>query len=222
MSISIYDIAFLFSEVFTLYSIKIFYDIFFSFRKDDEYLVIGAYTAYFAGTLVLHFWVTVPFVNLVMNILLLFGITLCYQSTIRKKIVAVSECYLIMFIAEILERVNIKNGIKNHSHSNYSNIDNIKFVITSENFSETFNSEKKSFHFIPAFIQFLIVFPRLFTFFLWRYNRDKPMPHSKGSCFFIFICSVHKKKMSVFRIYSFKKFSSFGCIMSVSCRNMKC
>lgn len=102
MSISIYDIAYLFSEIFTIYSIKIFYDIFFHVKKGFAYFAAGAYTAYFVGTVTLHFFVSIPFVNLIANIVLLFIISLCYESKIRKKIIAVSECYLIMFAAEIL------------------------------------------------------------------------------------------------------------------------
>ncbi|MCM1363344.1 MAG: hypothetical protein NC235_15880, partial [Clostridiales bacterium] len=102
MTISIYDIAYLFSEIFTLYSIKIFYDIFFPLQKGHKYFAMGACAAYFAGTVALHFFVNIPFINLIANIVLLFGIALCYQSTIQKKIIAVSECYLIMFVSEIL------------------------------------------------------------------------------------------------------------------------
>lgn len=102
MTISTYDIAYLFSEIFTLYSIKIFYDIFFHIKKGFAYLTMGAYTAYFIGTVALHFFVSIPFINLIANIILLFVISLCYKSTIRKKIIAVSECYIIMFVSEIL------------------------------------------------------------------------------------------------------------------------
>lgn len=102
MSVSIYDIAYLFSEIFTIYSIKIFYDIFFHIKNGSTYFAIGTYTAYFVGTVSLHFFVRIPFVNLIANIILLFVISLCYESTIRKKIMAVSECYLIMFASEIL------------------------------------------------------------------------------------------------------------------------
>lgn len=102
MTISTYDIAYLFSEIFTLYSIKIFYDIFFHIKKGFAYLTVGAYTAYFIGTVALHFFVSIPFINLIANIILLFVISLCYKSTIRKKIIAVSECYIIMFVSEIL------------------------------------------------------------------------------------------------------------------------
>lgn len=110
MTISTYDIAYLFSEIFTLYSIKIFYDIFFHIKKGFAYLTVGAYTAYFIGTVALHFLVSIPFVNLIANIILLFIISLCYKSTIRKKIIAVSECYLIMFAAEILISALTKNA----------------------------------------------------------------------------------------------------------------
>lgn len=110
MSVSIYDIAYLFSEIFTIYSIKIFYDIFFHIKKGFTYFAVGAYTAYFIGTVALHFLVSIPFVNLIANIILLFIISLCYKSTIRKKIIAVSECYLIMFAAEILISALTKNA----------------------------------------------------------------------------------------------------------------
>lgn len=56
MTISTYDIAYLFSEIFTLYSIKIFYDIFFHIKKGFTYFAVGAYTAYFIGTVALHFF----------------------------------------------------------------------------------------------------------------------------------------------------------------------
>lgn len=102
MTITTYDIAYLFSEIFTLYSIKIFYDVFFHIKKRFAYLTVGAYTAYFIGTVELHFFASIPFINLIANIILLFVISLCYKSTIRKKIIAVSECYIIMFVSEIL------------------------------------------------------------------------------------------------------------------------
>lgn len=102
MSVSMYDIAYLFSEIFTIYSIKIFYDIFFHVKKGFIYFAIGAYAAFFAGTVALHFFISIPFINLIASIILLFVISICYESTVRKKIIAVSECYLIMFASEIL------------------------------------------------------------------------------------------------------------------------
>lgn len=101
MQISFYDVVYLFSELFTLYSIKLFYDIFFQIRKGCKGWVIGSYTLYFLGVALLHFFVSIPFVNLISNIFMLSCIALCYESTFRKKIVAVFEIYLIMFAVEL-------------------------------------------------------------------------------------------------------------------------
>jgi len=102
MEITSYNIAFLFSEIFTIYSIKSFYDIFYKIKKGWHWFAFGTYFLYFAVTVLLHFFVSVPFVNMGANILLLFCISLCYESSMQRKILAVFECYVIMFAAEIL------------------------------------------------------------------------------------------------------------------------
>lgn len=102
MTLSIYDIAYIFSEIFTIYSIKVFYDIFFRIQKGCTPFAVGAYAAYFLGTVSLHLFVKVPFLNLISNVILLFCIALCYESKMQKKIIAVAECYFIMFASEII------------------------------------------------------------------------------------------------------------------------
>lgn len=123
MSVSMYDIAYLFSEIFTIYSIKIFYDIFFHVKKGFIYFAIGAYAAFFAGTVALHFFISIPFINLIANIVLLFAISLCYDSTIRTKFIASSECCLIMFAAEVIVSAITKSAyIEPFQKYKYENI----------------------------------------------------------------------------------------------------
>lgn len=123
MTISTYDIAYLFSEIFTLYSIKIFYDIFFHIKKGLAYLAVGAYTTYFIATIALHFFVSIPFVNLISNIILLFTISLCYDSALRRKFIASFECCLIMFAAEIIVSAVTKSAyIEPFQKYEYENI----------------------------------------------------------------------------------------------------
>lgn len=123
MSVSIYDIAYLFSEIFTIYSIKIFYDIFFHIKKGFAYLAVGAYMAYFVGTVTLHFFVSIPFINLIANIILLFVISLCYDSAIRRKFIASFECCLIMFASEVIVSAITKSAyIEPFQKYEYENI----------------------------------------------------------------------------------------------------
>lgn len=123
MSVSMYDIAYLFSEIFTIYSIKIFYDIFFHVKKGFIYFAIGAYAAFFAGTVALHFFISIPFINLIANIVLLFAISLCYDSAIRTKFIASSECCLIMFAAEVIVSAITKSAyIEPFQKYKYENI----------------------------------------------------------------------------------------------------
>ena len=102
MTVTSYDIAFIFSEIFTLYSVKIFFDIFFKPKKGYTLFTVGAYAVYFIGMVLIRFFPNVPFVNLISSIAFLFLITLCCDAPMRKRIFAVLECYLIMFASEIV------------------------------------------------------------------------------------------------------------------------
>ena len=101
MNVTAYDIAFVFSELFTLYSIKLFFGVFFKFKKN---LVISAlaYGLFFAVTVLLHFYANIPALNLILNIVLLFVISLCYEGTIPKRVIAAFEILFIMFASELL------------------------------------------------------------------------------------------------------------------------
>lgn len=76
------------------------------------------------------------------------------------------------------------------------------------------------FNFVTVFVEFLVVIPRLFTIFLRRNNRYKSLRYSNCPCLFIFICSVHKRIMTVLRKYRRNKFSALGSVMFVAYRQM--
>ena len=123
MNVTAYDIAFVFSELFTLYSIKLFFGVFFNVNKSFRYFTMGSYALYFAVTVLLHFFIKIPVANLILNVILLFIIALCYEATIRKRIIAVSECYFIMFTAELLISATTQSAyIKPLEKYEYSNI----------------------------------------------------------------------------------------------------
>ncbi len=109
MTFTNYDIAYLFFEIITLYSIKMFYGIFFHIKKGFTYFAAAAYFAYFAITVTLNFFVSVPIINLFSNIILLFLISLCYEATLRRRLVAMVECLFIMFASEAFISTVTKN-----------------------------------------------------------------------------------------------------------------
>lgn len=122
MNITLYDFVYICSNAFTVYVIKRFYDTFFQLKKGYKLWATGAYFLYFAGTTGLYFGVDIPIINLIANIVLLFVITLCYDSTLKRKVLAVSGMYIIIFLTELfistLTQTSYVDPLKHYGYTN--------------------------------------------------------------------------------------------------------
>lgn len=122
MEISLYDIVYLFANLFSLYIFKRFMLIFFPLKQNAEKMEIGAYTLYFIGTSFVHFYIDIPVVMLIANLVLLFIIARCYEASMKKQILAVIYIYFVAFAAEVIFTALTMAKITPLQEYGYSNI----------------------------------------------------------------------------------------------------
>ena len=83
--------------------------------------------------------------------------------------------------------------INNHGKQDKTSKDDVELVVTSENSPETFDSSKKTFNLISAFIEFFVIFPWVNTIFLRRNNRSITKLFRRGSHVIALVCTIHEK-----------------------------
>lgn len=102
MKIAPHDIAYLISSLFNLYIIKRFMDIFFKIKQDGTPKLIVSYFCYFLITGIFYFFIKIPGLMLVANIILLFLIARCYDASVKKQFLAAIYVYFVGFASEVI------------------------------------------------------------------------------------------------------------------------
>ena len=75
----------------------------------------------------------------------------------------------------LLELIHPNEGIGDQGEVNDIHEEDIEFVISREYVAEPFQAKKQSFDLLPSLVQFFIVFPRIASVFLGRYNGDNAL-----------------------------------------------
>ncbi len=122
MEITLYDIVYLIANLFSLYIYKRFMSVFFSLKQGIGKQVIGAYMLYFLGTSFVHFFIDIPVIMLLVNLISLFVIARCYESGIKKQLLAVIYIYFVGFAAEVVMTALTMTKISPLQEYGYSNI----------------------------------------------------------------------------------------------------
>jgi signal transduction histidine kinase len=87
---------------FVAFAVEKFMRVFFAERKTPRVIFALSYLFYAVGTSVVWTVFDIPLVSLLCNIVILFLITLNYESSLRRKISAVFTVYAFLFVADIL------------------------------------------------------------------------------------------------------------------------
>lgn len=83
---TLYNLVYLSSNIFNLYITKNFYELFLEHNKEKCRRTILAYILYFIATSSTYLLFEIPLLNLFVNIICFFIISLCYEGSITKKI----------------------------------------------------------------------------------------------------------------------------------------
>lgn len=99
---TIYYLVYMIFQAINTYSIYRLLRIFYVQKKVSTKIEVVLYSAYYLIITTLYIFVSIPLLMLFANIILLFLITLMYQSTIKKKILSVLLIYIIYIVVETL------------------------------------------------------------------------------------------------------------------------
>lgn len=101
MSLSLYEITYLITHLFDLYIIKKYLDVFFCLKKQVIVYSILGYMSYFLITSFAYLLFDIPVINALLNVVLLFFITMFYDAGIKKRIWSVFFIYATFALVEI-------------------------------------------------------------------------------------------------------------------------
>lgn len=110
MTLTSYDVIYIFSELFSTYTLYYFVKSIFSIAEKRILWAIGAYVFYFIVTVGLHFVWNIPFLNLIFTIASVILVSLCYDTTFSRRLLAVSEYIVLGFAVELVVSVVTKNA----------------------------------------------------------------------------------------------------------------
>ena len=101
MQLSLYEWVFIITDIFGTYTVYKFMTVFFETRDTHWKVELLSYIGYFLVISVIYLSVNIPIVLMIANLLALFGLTYNYQSTFKKRILAVVFMYLIFMGVEM-------------------------------------------------------------------------------------------------------------------------
>lgn len=102
MELSTYNIIYLISNFFTIFIIHRFMKLFFSKNKTSKFLMNIAYLSYFIVTSLAYLMLDVPIINLALNWIIIFVISLTYKSTMQKRIMYSTYIIVFMLFPELI------------------------------------------------------------------------------------------------------------------------
>jgi len=102
ISFSTYQLTVLITNLFTMYTIYRFSNVFFNERKNNRLLALSSYTVYFISLSLVYLVIDIPMVTLSTNLIGIFLLTLNYDSTFKERIISVAFMYTFMFAVELV------------------------------------------------------------------------------------------------------------------------
>ncbi len=102
MNITVYDLIYIISNLFTAYIAKLFMDKYLGINLKYKKMVYLVYGAFFLITTSLYFLFSIPVVMMIVNLLCFLGISLCYKGNYKNKIIASFYIYIVLSFVEIL------------------------------------------------------------------------------------------------------------------------
>ncbi len=127
MDFDLYTGVYLITNLFTLAIIHRFMCAFFDEIIKPKWFVISTYASYFIITSAIYLIWDIPVLAMIVNLLLIFFITLNYKSKLMKKIVVALFFYIFMFITEVI--VCAITGYFNFPAFNSGNYNNVTGIV---------------------------------------------------------------------------------------------
>ncbi len=122
MHLTVYNITYIISNLFTAYIVKLFMDKYLDINSKHKKDVYFAYGAFSLITTVIYFGVGIPTIMMITNIICFLGISLFYNGSYKKKVIASFYIYIVLFIVEILVTAitftSFMNPFKEYGYSN--------------------------------------------------------------------------------------------------------
>lgn len=97
-----YNIVYLISNMFGTFVLYKFMDVFFDREITNKRVEFISYFIYFILNSFIYLTLNIPILSLVSNIIFFYLISLNYQSTIKKRLIAVFLIYIILLLVEII------------------------------------------------------------------------------------------------------------------------
>ena len=101
MNFGLYEWVYIISDIFGIYTVYKFMSVFFDRKKTGRKTELLTYVIYFLFISAIYFFINIPVILMLCNLICLIGITFNYDSTIKKRILSVMFIYLIFFCVEI-------------------------------------------------------------------------------------------------------------------------
>ncbi len=102
MDFDLYTWVYLITNLFTLAIVHRFMGAFFDEIIKPKWHIIISYALYFVFTSAMYLIWDIPVLAMIVNLILLFVITLNYRSSLRKKLFVVIFFYIFMFVTEVI------------------------------------------------------------------------------------------------------------------------
>ncbi len=102
MKFTTYNIIYLISNFFTIFIIHRFMKLFFSNNDKGKLLTNIAYLSYFILTSLAYFMLDVPIITLALNWIIIFVISLTYESTMQKRMMFSTYILVFMLFPELI------------------------------------------------------------------------------------------------------------------------
>lgn len=101
MELTTYNIIYLISNFFTVFILQRFVSIFFT-KKENMLLSNIAYLSYFVFTSLAYLFLDIPIVNLALNWIIIFAISLTYEATNQQRVMYTTYILVFMLFPELI------------------------------------------------------------------------------------------------------------------------
>ena len=102
MKFTTYNIIYLISNFFTIFIIHRFMKLFFSKNNTTKFVANIAYLSYFIVTSLAYLLVDIPIITLALNWIIVFCISLTYESTMQKRMMYSTYIIVFMLFPELI------------------------------------------------------------------------------------------------------------------------
>ncbi|MCM1508449.1 MAG: hypothetical protein NC177_15165 [Ruminococcus flavefaciens] len=128
MDFDVYEWVYLITNLFSIAIVHRFVTAFFNERKSNIWICLMSYLIYFIFTSFVYLKWDIPILTMIVNLITIFITTLNYNSSINKRLLAVTFIYIFMLFPEVL--ISAATGYFNFPILKSGYYSNISGVVT--------------------------------------------------------------------------------------------